>query len=177
VQRLLAAEGPPVVVDAGALEALSHVPGWSTRVHRACILTPHAGELQRLGRSPGRDDETRLRAARDAASAWGLVVVLKGARTVVAHPHGAASVSPFVLPALATAGSGDVLGGIIASLLGQGLGPYEAASLGVYLHGRAADRLVHDLGDAGLMATDLLVEIPRARRELRDADRPRGTDG
>jgi NAD(P)H-hydrate epimerase len=177
VQRLLAADGPPAVVDAGALEALSHLPGWSARVHRPCVFTPHPGELQRLGRSPGSDDAARLRAAREAATAWDLVVVLKGARTVVAHPSGAASVSPFVLPVLATAGSGDVLGGIIASLLGQGLGPYEAASLGVYLHGRAADRLVHDLGDAGLMATDLLVEIPRARRELRDADRPRGTDG
>lgn len=176
VQRLLAADGPPTVVDAGALEALSRVPGWATRLRRRCVLTPHPGELQRLGRSPGLDDAARLRAALEAAALWDLVVVLKGAATVVAHPLGEASRSPFVLPGLATAGSGDVLGGIIASILGQGLEPYEAATLGVYLHGRAAERLASDLGDAGLMASDLLLEIPRVRRELRDAARPPGTD-
>jgi NAD(P)H-hydrate epimerase len=96
------------------------------------------------------------------------VVVLKGAHTVVADPAGRALRAPFSLPLLGTAGSGDVLAGIIASLAGQGLAVFEAAALGVYLHARAAERMEAELGDAGLMATDLLGEIPRARRELRD---------
>lgn len=172
VQRLLSADGPPAVVDAGALDALAGVPGWASRVHRPCVLTPHAGELQRLGRTAGIDDEERIQAARDSASAWGQVVVLKGAHTIVARPDASAWLSPFILPALATAGSGDVLGGVIASLIGQGLATHDAAVLGVYLHARAAERLGDDVGDAGLLATDLLVELPRARCELRDAAQP-----
>jgi ADP-dependent NAD(P)H-hydrate dehydratase / NAD(P)H-hydrate epimerase len=168
VQRLLAVDGPPAVVDAGALDALSGIPGWAARVGRPCVLTPHPGELARLGRSAGDDDEARLEAARGAASDWRQVVVLKGAHTVVADPAGRALRAPFSQPLLGTAGSGDVLAGIIASLAGQGLAVFEAAALGVYLHARAAERMEAELGDAGLMATDLLGEIPRARRELRD---------
>jgi hydroxyethylthiazole kinase-like uncharacterized protein yjeF len=172
VMRLLAADGPPAVVDAGALDALARVPGWSARVRRPCILTPHPGELQRLGHRSGPEDAERLDAARTCAAAWGQVVVLKGAHTVVAAPTGEAWRAPFLLPALGTAGSGDVLAGVIASLVGQGLAPDSAATLGVHLHGRAAERLAEALGDAGLMATDLLAELPRARRELRDARPP-----
>ena len=86
--------------------------------------------------------------------------MLKGAHTVVADPAGRALRAPFSLPLLGTAGSGDVLAGIIASLAGQGLAVFEAAALGVYLHARAAERMADELGDAGLMATDLLGEIP-----------------
>ncbi len=172
VQRLLAVAGPPAVVDAGALDALSGIPGWAARVRRACVLTPHPGELQRLGRIAGDDDEARLQAAREAAAAWRQVIVLKGAHTVVAEPEGRALRAPFSLPLLGTAGSGDVLSGVIASLVGQGLAIFDAAALGVYLHARAAERLADKLGDAGLMATDLLEEIPRARLELRDLARP-----
>ncbi len=167
VQRLLSAAGPPAVVDAGALDALAGIAGWAGRVGRSCVLTPHPGELQRLGRAAGDDDEARLRAASEAAAAWRQVVVLKGAHTVVVDPAGRALRSPVSLPLLGTAGSGDVLAGIIASLAGQGLAGLEAAALGVYLHARSAERLTEDLGDAGLLATDLLMEIPRARRELR----------
>lgn len=166
VQRLLNADGPPAVVDAGALDALARIPGWASRLRRPCVLTPHPGELQRLGRAPGLDDAERVQAARDAAAAWQQVVVLKGANTIVAHRDGRTWRSPFVLPALATAGSGDVLAGVIASLIGQGLEVQDASVLGVFLHARAAERLGEDVGDAGLLATDLLLEIPRARREL-----------
>jgi len=168
VQQLLAEAGPPVVVDAGALDALAVVPGWATRVRRSCVLTPHPGELRRLGRQPGGSDEERASAAVAAAQAWRQVVVLKGAHTIVAEPGGRILLAPFSLPALGTAGSGDVLAGIIASLLAQGLAPFEGAALGVYLHARAAEQVTSDLGDAGLLATDLLLEIPRARRALRD---------
>ena len=172
VQRLLAADGPPAVVDAGALDALSSIPGWAGRVRRPCVLTPHPGELQRLGRLPGSTDEDRLAAAQAAAAAWRQVVVLKGAQTVIAEPGGRTLLAPFSLPLLGTAGSGDVLAGVIVSFIGQGLAAFEAAALGVYLHARAAEQLGEELGDAGLMATDLLDQIPRARRALRD----RGTD-
>ena len=132
------------------------------------MLTPHPGELRRLGREAGTSDEDRLRSATEAAAAWQQVVVLKGAGSVIADPAGRTVLSPFVLPALGTAGSGDVLAGVIASLLGQGLPPFEAAALGVYLHARAGELASERLGDAGLMATDLLEHIPRARRQLRD---------
>ena len=87
--------------------------------------------------------------------------MLKGAGTVVAEPGGRAVLAPFEVPALGTAGSGDVLAGVIVSLLGQGLSPFDAAALGVYLHARAGADLEAEVGDAGLMATDLLARIPR----------------
>jgi NAD(P)H-hydrate epimerase len=166
VEALLATEGCPVVVDAGALDALATVPGWWTRIARDCVLTPHPGELRRLGVDAGSNDDERRTAALGAAGTWGQVVVLKGARTVVAHPDGQAIVAPFSLPALGSAGTGDVLAGVIVSLLGQGLLPLAAAVLGVYLHGSAGEAISERLGDAGLMATDLLPEIPRQRRHL-----------
>ncbi|MFV2064981.1 MAG: NAD(P)H-hydrate dehydratase [Chloroflexota bacterium] len=166
VGRLLAEDGAPAVVDAGALNALATVPGWWSRIVRRCVLTPHPGEFRRLGIEPGSDDGQRRRAALEAATAWGQVVVLKGAASVVAEPGGRVLVAPFELPGLATAGSGDVLAGIVTSLLGQGVEPFDAAALGVYLHGRAGEQLSERLGDAGLLATDLLLEIPRARRQL-----------
>jgi NAD(P)H-hydrate epimerase len=167
VQALLAAEGPAAVIDAGALDALAGVPGWPARVVRACVLTPHPGELRRLGRDPGEDDESRRHVALETAAAWGQIVVLKGAGTVIAGPDGRSLVAPFEVPALGSAGSGDVLAGVIASLIGQGLATFDAAALGVYLHARAGELVSEALGDAGLMATDLLPAIPRVRRHLR----------
>lgn len=174
VQRLLAMEGPPVVVDAGALEVLAGVPGWWSRVRRPCVLTPHPGELRRLGREPGYSDAERCQAAIAAAAAWQQAVVLKGAGTVIADPRGRFLLAPFSLPLLGSAGCGDVLAGVIASLMGQGLAPVEAAGLGVYLHARAGQWLGKRLGDAGLMASDLLEEIPNVRRALRDVSAEAG---
>lgn len=168
LKGLLAAEGPSTIIDAGALDALSGIPGWSERVVRRCVLTPHPGELRRLGRVAGSTDEERATAAVDAATAWGQVVVLKGAGSIVAHPDGRAVRASFSVPALGSAGTGDVLAGIVAGLVGQGLTPFDAAVLGVYLHARAGEHVSDRLGDAGLMATDLLPEIPRVRRHLRD---------
>ena len=166
VERLLRTDGPPVTLDAGALGALSGSPGWWSRSRREMVLTPHAGEFGRLHGEVGADHAARADAARVAAVAWQQVVVLKGARTCVAAPDGSVVVAPFVLPALATAGTGDVLAGIIAALLAQGASPFDAACLGVFLHGRAGEHVSERLGDAGLLATDLLVEIPRVRRHL-----------
>jgi NAD(P)H-hydrate epimerase len=167
VSALLAAAGAPAVVDAGALAALATTPSWWRRVVRPCVLTPHPGEFGRLvGTQPVGDDE-RLDAATAAAAHWGQVVVLKGARTVIAAPApGIARRSSFALPLLASAGTGDVLAGLIGALLGQGLAPADAAALGVHLHATAGAVLAERLGDAGLLAGDLLAELPRARAAL-----------
>jgi hydroxyethylthiazole kinase-like uncharacterized protein yjeF len=166
IEALLATDGPPAVVDAGALTVLSGVPRWWTRLGRPLVVTPHPGEFARLGRHAGENDDERRRAATEAAADWGVVVVLKGAHTVIAAADGGLRVAPFEVPALGSGGSGDVLAGVITSLVGQGLAPFDAAALGVYLHARAGEDVSSRLGDAGLMATDLLPAIPRVRRHL-----------
>jgi NAD(P)H-hydrate epimerase len=164
----ISSDGPRVVVDADGLNALARTPQWWERTEANCALTPHPGEFGRLtGRTVDDVQSNRLAHAREAASSWKQTVVLKGAYTVVASPGGTASVNPYANPALASAGTGDVLAGAIAGLLAQGLSPYEAASCGVYLHAAAAEGLRSELGDAGMLAGDLLVELPRTVKELR----------
>ena len=96
------------------------------------------------------------------------MVVLKGARTVVAAPDGEVAEDPHEVPALATGGTGDVLGGLIAGLIAQGLEPFTAAVTGVYLHAEAGRRISARIGDAGLLASDLLGEIPIVQKLLRE---------
>jgi len=189
VRGILAVGGDPdpapAVVDAEALRSLASEDGWWEGIRRRAILTPHTGEFARLraasGIEPGADgdliadDDARCAAASAAARAWGQVVVLKGARTVVAAPDGAIAVAPFENPALATGGTGDVLAGTIGALLAQGLAPYDAARLGVHLHGAAGEAVRLRVGDSGLLASDLPLEVALARRRLQDlADRTRG---
>jgi NAD(P)H-hydrate epimerase len=137
-------------------------------------LTPHPGEFARLDGGPVTDDDDE-RAVRCAAAArrWGHVVVLKGAHTIVADASGNVARAPFENPALATAGTGDVLAGTIAALLGQGCAPSDGATVGVYLHGLAGERWRERVGDAGLVASDLPLEVAFARRRLEDV-RQRG---
>ncbi|MBU0493956.1 MAG: NAD(P)H-hydrate dehydratase [Chloroflexi bacterium] len=159
---------PPTVVDADGLNALAAVEGWPARVNRKCrlVLTPHAGEMARLtGLDAPAIEADRIETARRHAAEWGQVVVLKGAHTVVAAPDGRAMVSPFANPALATAGTGDVLAGAIVGLLAQGLAPFDAAVCGVYLHARAGELVRDELGAAGAVADDLLPRLPLAIRE------------
>ena len=163
------ADGDPIpgVVDAEALNSLAATPDWWTQVARPCVLTPHPGEFARLdGRDVGPDVVERAERARAAAALWGHVVVLKGARPVVAAPGGETVMADHANPALGTGGTGDVLAGVIASLLAQGLRPWDAARLGVHLHGVAGEHVRERLGDAGLLASDLLPELPRVRRHL-----------
>ncbi len=160
-----------VVIDADGLNALADTPGgmdaWRGRLPSGTVLTPHPGEMSRLtGESVEQIQGNRLRAATEWAVRWGVVVTLKGANTVVAAPDGRMWLSPFANPALASAGTGDVLAGVIAGLLAQGMDPAEAAACGVYLHGMAGDAVRADLGPAGLIASDLLIEIPRAIKAL-----------
>jgi len=160
---------PSLVVDADALNALSEVAGWAERLPCLSILTPHPGEMARLMRAEDKSEisSDRMGAARRMAAKWGHVVILKGAFTVIAHPEGRAVVLPFANPALATAGSGDVLAGAIVGLLAQGLKPFEAAICGAFLHAMAGELARHDIGDAGVVADDLLTRLPTVIRQLR----------
>jgi NAD(P)H-hydrate epimerase len=180
VRKLIAAPDdespPPIVLDAEALRSLATMEQWWEGNRRPAVLTPHVGEFQRLRAGSGRapaddgdlidDDAARVAAARDAAAMWRQVIVLKGAKTVIAAPDGAAAVAPFENPALASGGTGDVLSGTIGSLLAQGLDPFAAARLGVYLHGLAGETVRERFGDAGLLASDLPEPIAIARKRL-----------
>lgn len=167
---------PPAVLDAEALRTLASVGEWWTGVTRPCVLTPHVGEFIRLRAGSGHDpagdgelnedDAARVRAASAAAVEWRQVVVLKGANTVIAGPDGQTAMAPFENPAMATGGTGDVLAGTVGALLAQGLAPYDAARLGVYLHGQAGELVRERLGDAGLLAGDLPEALPVVRKRL-----------
>lgn len=160
---------PPLVLDADALNALAQSedwPEWLAGVQ--AILTPHAGEMARLLKTtPAEVQASRWETAREAARQWNQVVVLKGAFTVTAAPDGRLVVNPFANPALATAGSGDVLAGIITGLLAQGLSPQEAAVAGTYVHGLAGELARQAIGPAGVLAGDLLPRLPEALKRLR----------
>ncbi len=180
VRQLLAApehdpEPAPLVLDAEALRSMATMGEWWSGIVRPCVLTPHVGEFERLRAGSGveegsdgdlGDDEARRTAAKAAAEAWGQVVVLKGAKTVIAEPDGMVTVAPFENPALASGGTGDVLSGIIGALLAQGLKPGPAARLGVYLHGAAGESIRDRIGDAGLLASDLPDAVPTVRKRL-----------
>ncbi|MCL0043974.1 NAD(P)H-hydrate dehydratase [Dehalococcoidia bacterium] len=158
----------PMVLDADALNTLAKTPGWYNHLNTNVVLTPHPGEMAMLtGHTTDQIQRERLAITQEAASRWGQVVVLKGAFTIIASPDGTAIISPFANPALASAGTGDVLAGIIGGLLAQGLSPMDAGTTGVYLHAAAALNLSHTLGDSGLMASDLLPELPRTMKALK----------
>jgi ADP-dependent NAD(P)H-hydrate dehydratase / NAD(P)H-hydrate epimerase len=157
----------PVVVDADALNALASEPRWWRDVRTALVLTPHPGEFARLTGTPaptGDDDAARREAVAAAAARWNQVVVLKGARTIVAAPDGALLESQVATPSLATAGSGDVLAGAIGAYLAAGLTPLDAAACGVGVHGAAGVLAAQRIGEAGTLASDIAALLPEARR-------------
>jgi len=158
----------PLVIDADGLNALADSPRSKGRLGKNRVLTPHPGEMARLtGRTAEAINADRAGAAGRAAREWGAIVVLKGAHTVVAHPDGRVSEDPHEVPALATAGTGDVLAGIIGGLMAQGSDPFAAAVTGVYVHAAAGRRIADRLGDSGLLASDLLPEVPLVMHVLR----------
>jgi len=161
---------PSLVIDADGLNAMAEAENWWTYLPDNSILTPHPGEMSRLTGTDTRNED-RIAVAREKASEWKQVVVLKGAYTVVAAPDGRVAVIPFANPGLATAGTGDVLAGAIVGLLTQGLKPFEAAACGAYLHGLAGQIVVEQIGmsckqASGLLAGDLLPALPRAMKRL-----------
>ncbi|MBC8161023.1 MAG: NAD(P)H-hydrate dehydratase, partial [Roseiflexaceae bacterium] len=158
---------PPLVIDADGLNHLAEIPTWWEHLPAGrAVLTPHPGEMRRLLKADEMPGDP-VDAAEQSAKAWGQIVVLKGATTVVASPDGRSALLDGGNAALASAGTGDVLAGVICGLLAQGLAPYEAAISGVYLHSAAGRILRDDMGDAGTLASDLLVRLPLAIRALR----------
>jgi len=161
-------ELPAMVLDADALNTLAIVPDWWRHLTDDAILTPHPGEMSRLTGMPIAEIQAdRLEVAKKWAAEWNKTVVLKGAYTVIASPDGRAVISPVANPGLASAGSGDVLTGAIAGLAAQGLPLFEAAAAGVYLHGEAGELVSNRLGDAGMIASDLLLELPVVIKNLK----------
>ncbi len=165
----------PMVIDADGLNNLSRCPDWADRLRAAAVLTPHPGEMATLtGQPTAQVQADRIATASRSAVGWRQVVLLKGAHTVVASPDGKRCVLPFANPALAAGGTGDVLTGIIGGLLAQGLAPYDAARLGGFLHGTAAEQVRAEYGNAGVVASDLLDRIPRIVAGLRGPEATRG---
>lgn len=166
----------PVVIDADALNTLAKIPTWHSRLRNPAVLTPHPAEMARLiGIPTSKVQYQRLNIVRQAAQQWNKVVVLKGAFTAIASPNGSVKLNPFANPGLASAGTGDVLSGIIGGLLAQGLSPIDSATLGVYLHGAAAEEVRNSLGDSGMLASDLFRELPRHIKALRQINSPHYT--
>lgn len=159
---------PPLVLDADALNLLAKRENWHETLPAQTILTPHPGEMARLcGISTQEVQAQRMALAIEKAAAWQAIVVLKGAHTVVTAPDGQAVVLPFKTSALATAGTGDVLAGVIVGLLGQGLSPFDAAVVGAYVHGGAGMLALAFAGSPhGVIASDVLEVIGNVIGEL-----------
>ena len=163
-RKLAAAVEIPLLLDADGLNA--HEGRLQALAERAAatVLTPHAGELARLLESDSAEiGAHRLRCVRDAAARSEAVVLLKGDDTIVASPDGRAAVSRGATPVLATAGTGDVLSGVIGAFLSKGMDPFHAACAGVFLHARAGQLAERTIGTEGVIASDVIALLPRAR--------------
>ncbi len=159
---------PPLVVDADGLKLLTRIPQWPRRLPGPAVLTPHPGEMAVLtGLAVQEIQARRLAVAEEYAARWGHVVVLKGAGTIIAAPDGRTAAVPVATPALARAGTGDVLAGAIVGLRAQGMPAFEAAVAGVWLHAHAgltaADHMGHP---APVLAGDVLAALPEVLAEL-----------
>ncbi len=171
VRRLVAQLPKPLVVDADGLTALVEGAGAIKQATAPRVLTPHPGELARLLAQPVAEiQRDREAVAQRVACEWRCVVVLKGHRTVVADLDGRVYVNETGHAGMAAGGMGDVLTGMIVSLIGQGLMPFAAAKLGVYLHGAAGDLARARIGEAGLLASDVAHTIPQALRQYLQAE-------
>jgi len=173
VHNLLVEAKRPMVLDADGINAVAGHTDMLGRASGPLILTPHPGEMARLlGTTSAAIQRDRLGAAARLARERNVCVVLKGAGTIVAAPDGRLAVNSTGNPGMATAGTGDVLTGIIAGLLAQGLPAWEAACAGVFLHGLAGDLAAAEQGEAGLIAGDVIRAIPRAMRHVATDNAP-----
>jgi len=168
-KRLLQENTKPMVIDADGLNILAGHTEILKDLDTPVVLTPHPGEMARLMRITAADvQEDRIKCARDFVEKFNVHVVLKGARTVVAHPDGKVFINPTGNPGMASGGMGDVLTGIIAGFIAQGHTPELAARAGVYLHGAAADSLAKNKGPFGYLATDVMNTLPETIKTLSD---------
>jgi NAD(P)H-hydrate epimerase len=168
IKGLIPALDRPTVIDADGLNLLAHhLEILDQRNDVPLVLTPHPGEMARLtGVTVAEIEANRFDAAQQFAGKYGVVLLLKGARTVIAAPDGRVNINSTGNDGLASGGSGDVLTGLIGGLLAQGLDGFSAATLGAWLHGRAAELVAASQGTAGMAASDLLTQLPVAREEL-----------
>jgi ADP-dependent NAD(P)H-hydrate dehydratase / NAD(P)H-hydrate epimerase len=159
---------PRLVIDADGLNNLSALERWWTLLPADTVITPHPGEMGRLcnGLQVSGGNIDRLELARSKAMEWQITLVLKGACTIIAEPGGHTRINLLANPGLATAGTGDVLAGLVVGLLAQHVSSFDAASAAVYLHAAAAELVSAEIGYAGLLASDLLPKIPRAMMRL-----------
>jgi ADP-dependent NAD(P)H-hydrate dehydratase / NAD(P)H-hydrate epimerase len=170
-RNVASSAGLPLLLDADGLNA--HAGRLRSLAARRAptVLTPHAGELARLLETDSAAvGAKRLHSARAAAAESGAVVVLKGDDTLVAEPSGHVGVSRGGASALATAGTGDVLSGVIAAYLSKGMEPFTAACAGVLVHARAGQVCAREIGSEGVIASDVIRALPRALREARGED-------
>lgn len=165
VRNLIKKISLPMVIDADALNALVNNPSILRTLR---IITPHPGEMAKLiGKKAEEVQENRIKVAGDFAKKYKVIVVLKGARTVIADPEGDIYINPTGNPGMASAGVGDVLTGMIGSFLAQKKEPLEAAKMGVYIHGLAGDLAAQEKGEEPLIASDVLEKLPQAFRKLK----------
>ena len=159
---------PSLVIDADGLNLLAQMDEWWKRLPEGTILTPHPGEMARLAATDVADVQSRRwEIAEEKAREWNIILVLKGAHTLIAAPDGRVAILPFKTSALATAGTGDVLAGTITGLLAQGLKPYDAALAGAYLHGLAGEQAARKLGsERSVVAGDVVEALADAFRLL-----------
>jgi NAD(P)H-hydrate epimerase len=168
VQTLVETVELPLVIDADGLNALAEdITVLRRKKSATLILTPHPGEMARLlGTSIPDVDAIRISVAQEFARSYGIYLVLKGARTIIAGPSGIAAINGSGNPGMASGGMGDVLTGIITSLLGQGYSAWDACRLGVFIHGFAADMVAQEKGEIGINATDVQEMLPFAYKKL-----------
>lgn len=160
VEKIIKSCKVPIVIDADGINCISHNPDILAGNKKEIIITPHPGEMARIvGKNIGEVQGDRENYAKYVAQKYNIYVVLKGHNTIVASPKGDIYVNKTGNPGMATAGSGDVLTGMIVGFLGQGLKSFEAAKLGVYLHGMAGDIACKDKGEYSLIASDILENI------------------
>ena len=171
VRRLVARADRPMVIDADGLNAVADAGMILEGEHAPMVLTPHPGEMGRLmGVSTDKVQGNRKHFAEAAANRFGSVIILKGACALIAETGRPVTVNPTGNPGMATGGTGDVLTGMVAGLIAQGLLPFEAAAAATYLHGLAGDVAAAELGEASLLAGDLLETLPEAFRRVMQAE-------
>lgn len=157
----------PMVLDADALNSLANRKELLKLLKGPAVLTPHPMEMARLTQIAVEDiQRNRVEIAREFAQKWNVIVVLKGARTVVAAPSGEIFINTTGNPGMATAGSGDVLTGIITGFIAQGIEPVSATAAAVYIHGLAGDMAAEELGEYGMMAGDIVTHLPYALKKI-----------
>ena len=171
LSRLIQASPVPLVIDADGLNLIAEDPDILSKRQSPIVLTPHPGEMARLsGQSTADIQSDRIGHARSFAKQYGVVVVLKGAGTIIAQPGGMVFINPTGNPGMAAGGMGDVLTGMIAGLVCQGLPIEDAAQSGVYLHGLAADRMARIKAPVGYLATDVMDILPEALEQMLNSD-------